>query len=332
MADLSATIQGTASRQRASRDTYLGAAAFALAVSYALGLARLASGYIGLPLTRVGTTGVVLILIGELVKTLGFAWACAGFLGDQAARRRRFRRAAYILAGGHSAAFLGSALAYLIVPYLHYRGWPDVFSLTVHLARAVYYALAAAAALFVASSFGHRKDWKVRNRLLGWGAVTLGFGSALVLFYDIGSAQGGLSGFGMGNVVSQTQTLLASYDAFWLVATVVAAVGFFSASRGTRLPADLALTRRGRFLTVAAIALVIASAMGVADFIILLRFNWWAVVAPDVRDLWRFCYFLFGALGDAALLVGSLLATLGFFASRRWPLTHRVLGRSNTVQ
>ena len=317
MPDFTGTVQ---EHPRSRRDTYLGTAAIAVSVYSALDFGRLVAlnRHVG-PLLSLGGAAIILILLGALIKAFGFAWAGAGFLGYGSARASRFRRAGYILAGGCGLVFLGDALAYLISPY--YYGYPfGGWELALGVAVTAYHGLAAVAALLVARSFGRARRWHSRNAMLGWAAVVLGGGSALLLFWDIGSLKFGLSNIGLWEPVYQTHTLEAGWSVSWLVALAVAAVGFFSASRVSRSLPDNRPTRRAGFLMVAAVALVVASALGMAQFLIMLRYNWDSVAIPEARDLSRFAFCLLGVLENGALLVGSLLAFFGFAAERKLAL------------
>ena len=126
-----------------------------------------------------------------------------------------------------------------------------------------------------------------RNRRLGWASVGFGIEFALLL----------LSGLVPGSPIWAT---LDRWDAAYLAAvaaSVVAAVGFFSAARAYRLPSPSALPRREGVLAIAAMLFLLYRLLNLA------------YLMDAASWLWR--------LEEVALAVAALLAAIGFIVSRR---------------
>ena len=290
---------------RSRRDTYLGAAAAALAGSYFLTLLGPVS--VGLYSdTRVlALMFNALDVAGLLALSAGFILAAVGFLGQLGSRAGRLRRAGQAWVVGSCAIFAAYVAVFFLDPFV--SGPTPVFYRTQIISSLAYGLFIIIAAILVTRAFGSATDAVRRGHRLAWALVAVGAGVALPMPYQY--VAGWWDFFPLAEPLN---AFSLAHSIFLMLAAATGAAAFFRATRPFESPLSERLTTRDARLVFAALLLLISYVLGFIAAILLARFRTLGFqVFMSQPDVWL------PAAGDALLVVAGALATLGFLASRR---------------
>ena len=292
----------TARRQR--RDLWLAVAAWALAVRALLGLVEilLMSAWYGFPESSLGDASFVLGTIGGLVASAAFATVGIALAGSAVSRQSRWKLGWLLLA----AAFVLSVAGMSISISSAYTtpidaGYPyhSISFFTSYVIQAVTELWQVAAAVLMASLFV-RTPGRSRNRRLGW--VAAGFAAAwgVSMLYLLAGTWGP-----RGPQVMLWNGIGWLESIFRFAAAMIGAVAFFRAAHSPQFASTAPFARREWGLTIAALSLLVAYALGAGGY-------WRAGLGwrEQVLDLLR-------TLPGVAIAVAALCVMVGFWFSAR---------------
>jgi hypothetical protein len=231
---LAVTTEEIPSREpRLRRDTYLGAAAVALAAGS-------------------------LLSISGLLDAAGFVLFGVAFLAAAGRRTRRLRWGAFVLAASSVVTLVWASVA-MAASGLH------TVSSSAAIQSAAFSLPSIGASLLVASAFASGRDGRARNRRLGWAAATAGAAGALALLYGLIADWGT---FGASDPTERvTRAALLAGHLFYAVAGATAATGFFRAARAPESFGSDRLAKREAYLAIAAAWLLLSYICRFAEWV-----------------------------------------------------------------